>query len=177
MNVSSSGPAVGPADAPVTLIEFADFQCPYCARALPVIAEVRERFPTQLRVVFKHMPLDSIHPYARPAARAAVCAEKQDKFWPYHDVLFQNVRALGTDQLRAHADTAGLDLAAFDACLATPEPDARRQRRFRGGQERRGHGNAGLRAERTPCCAGCVRPDDLAERIERALADAGAPRG
>lgn len=125
IEVSSSGPSMGPADAPVTLIEFADFQCPFCSRALPVIRSLRERYPTQLRVVFKHLPLSSIHPRARPAAEASVCAEQQGKFWEFHDRVFQNASALADEDLRGHASQLGLDLAAFDACLQGTEHAAR----------------------------------------------------
>ena len=116
VQVSSSGPALGPDDAPVTLIEFSDFQCPFCARAVPVIQELQKRYPTQLRVVYKHMPLESIHPRARAAAVAAVCADEQGKFWPFHDRIFEN-RAFGDADLRADAQAVGLDLAKFDACV------------------------------------------------------------
>jgi protein-disulfide isomerase len=174
VTVSSTGPSIGPADAPVTLIEFADFQCPYCVRAVPILASMRERYPTQLRVVFKHMPLDSIHPRARPAARAAVCAEKQDKFWPLHDLLFQNHRALDDAQIRTYAGGAGLDLAAFDACIASPETDARVTADF---EEGRAAGITGTPAFvlNGRLLRGLRSPDDLAERIEKALAASGAP--
>jgi protein-disulfide isomerase len=125
IEVSSSGPSIGPADAPVVLIEFADFQCPYCSRALPVIQALRERYPTQLRVVFRHLPLASIHPRARPAAEASFCAEQQGKFWEFHDRVFQQPDALADADLRAHAEQLGLDLAKFDGCLQSPEPAAR----------------------------------------------------
>jgi protein-disulfide isomerase len=175
VNVSTAGPFVGPADAPVTLVEFADFQCPYCVRAVPILADVRQRYPTQLRVVFKHMPLDTIHPFARPAARAAVCAEKQDKFWPFHDILFQNSRALADEQLRAYAGTAGLDLAAYDACIAAPETEARVSADF---EEGRAAGITGTPAFvlNGRLLRGLRSPDDLAERIDDALAAAGAPK-
>jgi len=119
VEVSSTGPAVGPADAPVTLIEFSDFQCPFCSRALPVIKALRDRYPTQLRVVYKHLPLESIHPRARAAAEAAVCAEEQGRFWEFHDQVFANASALSDDDLRGHASKVGLDLAAFETCRAS----------------------------------------------------------
>jgi protein-disulfide isomerase len=121
VQVSSNGPAVGPADAPVTLIEFSDFQCPFCARANPVIQTLRERYPTQLRVVYKHLPLEAIHPRARAAAEASVCAEQQGKFWEYHDRLFATPGALSDEDLKGYATAVGLDVGAFDTCLQDPK--------------------------------------------------------
>ena len=79
----------GPADAPVTVTLFDDFQCPYCARLLPTIEKVMQAYPTQVRVVFKHFPL-SMHKFARQAAIASIAARNQGKFWPLHDQLFAN---------------------------------------------------------------------------------------
>jgi protein-disulfide isomerase len=174
VQVSADGPSLGPADAPVTLIEFADFQCPYCARAVPIVHGVRERYPTQLRIVFKHLPLESIHPRARGAARAAICAEKQDKFWPYHDLLFQNSRALGEEELRSYAGTLGLDLTAFDACLASPELDARIAADV---AEARAAGVSGTPAFvlNGVLLRGLRRVDDLSARIDRELAATATP--
>ncbi|HHP7238547.1 DsbA family protein [Longibacter sp.] len=92
---SEGMPALGPADAPVTLIEFSDFQCPYCARATTLVDQLRERYPDRLRVVFMHFPLSS-HEWARPAAMAAQCAARQDEeaFWRLHDFYFSNQDAL-----------------------------------------------------------------------------------
>ena len=125
VQVSSSGPAVGPDDAPVTLIEFSDFQCPFCARAHPLIQALRERYPTQLRVVYKHLPLEAIHPRSRAAAEAAVCAEQQGKFWEYHDRLFATPGALSDEDLKGYASAVGLDMAAFDTCLQDPKRSER----------------------------------------------------
>jgi protein-disulfide isomerase len=171
VNVSGNGPSLGPADAPVTLVEFADFQCPYCARALPLVSELRERFPTQVRVVFKHLPLESIHPRARAASEAAICAEKQDRFWPYHDLLFQNPRALGDADLRAHAGTVGLDLAAFDACLQGPE---RTERIAADVAEATAAGISGTPAFvlNGVLIRGLRSPDEMAALVERELAAA-----
>ena len=116
IDVASDGPARGPADAPITIVEFSDFQCPYCRRVLPTIEEVVERYPEQVRIVFRNFPLDN-HARARPAAEAALCANEQDKFWPYHDVLFENARALEDADLARYAEEVGLDVAAFETCL------------------------------------------------------------
>lgn len=117
--------AIGRADAPVTLIEFSDFQCPFCGRY------VRETLPRikaeyvdtgKIRYVFRHYPIDSLHPQAVGSAHAAVCAEKQGKFWPMHDRLFANPRDHSAEQLRGHASAVGLNLDAFATCLSGPAP-------------------------------------------------------
>src|SRR5690606_11545460 len=75
--VAGEGPPRGPPDAPITLVEFSDYQCPYCKSAEKIVAEVLDRYPTQVRLVYRHFPLDNIHPQARGAAEAAACAEEQ----------------------------------------------------------------------------------------------------
>jgi len=102
---SEGMPARGPADAPVTLIEFSDFQCPYCARATTLVDQLRERYPDRLRVVFMHFPLSS-HEWARPAAMAAQCAARQDEdaFWRLHDFYFSNQDALTPGNVMAKSE-------------------------------------------------------------------------
>ncbi|MCL4819798.1 MAG: DsbA family protein [Vicinamibacteria bacterium] len=109
-------PALGPSEAPVTLIAFSDFQCPYCARVEPTLVQLRARYPTQLRIVFRDFPL-AMHKEALKAAEAAGCADEQGKFWPMHERLFANPKALGSDDLKRHAAALGLDSAGFAACL------------------------------------------------------------
>jgi len=118
VEVLADGPSLGPATAPVTIVEFSDFQCPFCARAIPIVKELRERYPEQVRIVFRHLPLDRIHPRARAAAEAAVCAHDQDAFWKFHDVVFENNRALTDEDLEGHAAEAGLDVALFQQCVS-----------------------------------------------------------
>jgi protein-disulfide isomerase len=117
VQVGTTGPARGPADARVTIVEFSDFQCPFCARAKPVLDEVEKRHPKDVRIVYRHLPLDSIHPRARPSAEASACAAESNKFWEYHDRLFANNKALSDADLRKYASEVGLDAAAFDECL------------------------------------------------------------
>jgi protein-disulfide isomerase len=113
------GPARGPANAPVTVVEFSDFQCPYCQRAKPVLDEIATRHPSDVKIVYRHLPLDSLHPRARASAEAAACAGEANKFWEYHDKLFANNRALADADLRKYAGEVGLDAAAFDECVKT----------------------------------------------------------
>lgn len=110
--------SMGPADAPVTLVEYGDYQCPYCARARPVLEELVERASGKVRLVFRHYTLDSVHPLARRAAEAAEAAGVQDSFWPMHRLLYENQDRLDEGDLRSHAASLGLDLARFEDDLA-----------------------------------------------------------
>jgi protein-disulfide isomerase len=117
VQVEAAGrPSKGPADAPVELIEFSDFQCPFCLRAFPIVKQVMAAYPDSVRLVYRNYPLPG-HPRARPAAEAAACAADQGKFWEYHDRLFENQDKLSDDDLKAHAVALGLDAAKFNACF------------------------------------------------------------
>jgi Na+:H+ antiporter, NhaA family len=109
---------LGGADAPVTLVEYGDFQCPYCGEAYPVVRDLRERFADQLRFVFRHMPLADLHPRAPFAAEAAEAAGAQGRFWEMHDRLFEHQLELSDAELREHAEAVGVgDAGRFDAEL------------------------------------------------------------
>ena len=108
----ADSPVRGEKDAPVTIVEFSDFQCPFCARATPIVAEVLKKYPGKVKYVFKHYPLP-FHPAARPAALASMAAQEQGKFWEMHDVLFQNQATLDAGKLEEYAKQAGLDVARF----------------------------------------------------------------
>ena len=116
----AGAPTLGRADAPVTIVEFSDYQCPFCQRfvatTLPILK--KEYVDTgKVRYVFRDYPLDHLHPQARKAAEAAHCAGEQGKFWEMHDVLFRNQRVLATTQLAEHAKVAGIGGKKFDECL------------------------------------------------------------
>lgn len=112
-------PASGPADAPVTIIQFAEFQCPYCGKARQTLQEVERAYEGRVRFVFRDFPL-GFHEYAVPAAIAANCAEPQGKYWAVHDKLMENQRALTDADLERVAQEVGLDLAAWNACRKEP---------------------------------------------------------
>jgi protein-disulfide isomerase len=113
--VSTAGaPAKGADSAPVTIVEFSEFQCPFCARVLPTLKQVEDTYQGNVRIVWKHLPL-SIHKDALGAALAAEAARKQGKFWEYHDRLFANQNRLGPDELKQHAKDLQLDLKRFEA--------------------------------------------------------------
>lgn len=123
----------GPAAAPVTLVEYGDFQCPYCGDAYPVVRDLAERFGDSLRFVFRHMPLDDLHPRAHAAALAAEAAAVQGSFWEMHDRLFEHQLELGDDDLLGHAEALGLDAERFRADLADPALAERVAADFRSG--------------------------------------------
>jgi protein-disulfide isomerase len=109
-------PTKGPATAPIEMIEFSDFQCPFCERAFPTVAKVLSDYGDKIHFVYRHFPLDS-HPQARPAAEAAQCAAEQGKFWPYHDRLFGDQSKLDDADLKQSAAALGMDTAQFNACV------------------------------------------------------------
>lgn len=116
--VSATGVAAkGPENAPVTLVEFSDFQCPWCSRIAPTLEEIRATYGDKVRIEFRHFPLDQLHPEARKASEAAFCAQEQDKFWVLHDDHFANQKALGLEEIKERAESLGLDVAALDRCL------------------------------------------------------------
>lgn len=117
VDVPSDSPSFGPATAKVTIVEWSDFQCPYCARAVPVIKQIKDTYKNDVRVVFRHQPLRSIHPQAEIAAEASMAAHEQGKFWEMHDVLFANARALSRPDLEKYAQQLGLDMNKFKAVL------------------------------------------------------------
>jgi protein-disulfide isomerase len=124
VSVASAGhPSRGTASAPVTIVEFSDFQCPFCRAAEGSLKEVRQKYGDQVRLVYMDFPL-GFHPHAMDAARAARCAADQDKFWPFHDELFLDQKKLDPNDLKQTAAKIGLDGNKFDSCFATAEHDA-----------------------------------------------------
>ena len=111
-------PSIGPADAPITIIEFSDYQCPYCQKwESQVFQRLLDDYPTQVRIVYRDFPLNSIHPEAAPSANAANCAGEQDAYWGFHDKLFSYELDLGKDAYLQYARELNLDMTAFSACL------------------------------------------------------------
>jgi protein-disulfide isomerase len=113
---AGNSPAKGPANAPIELIEFADFQCPYCLAASPTVKRVLDTYGDRIRFVYRNFPLES-HPDARPAAEAAQCANEQGQFWAYHDRLFGEPGKLSDADLKHAAAALGIDLPRFNKCV------------------------------------------------------------
>jgi protein-disulfide isomerase len=109
----------GNVDAPVTIVEFADFQCPYCQEVEPSLKAVLDKYQGKVRLAFRDFPINQIHPQAQHAAEASRCAGEQGKFWEYHDLLYAKQEKLDPVSLKDYARTAGLDVERFGACLAS----------------------------------------------------------
>jgi protein-disulfide isomerase len=112
-------PSIGPEDAPITIVEFSDFQCPYCERWHSQVYEpLMAAYPGKIRLVYRNFPLTQIHPQAMSAAEAALCAGEQDAYWQYHDKLFENYDVLGENLYSQIASSLGLDVTAFKTCMS-----------------------------------------------------------
>lgn len=114
--IADTSPSIGPADAVITIVEFSDFQCPFCSRLADSMHELIELYPGQIRLVFRHFPL-SFHEHAHLAAQAAVCAQEQGQFWEMHDAMFDRQASLHAEGLLELASEAGVDPDALTACL------------------------------------------------------------
>ena len=131
---ASDSPSRGSANAPIEMIEFSDFQCPFCLRANPTVQQVLNTYGDRIRFVYRHYPLPN-HPNARPAAEAAACANEQGKFWPYHDRLFANPAKLSDADLKQNAAELGLDTSKFNACVDSHKAKAQIDADVRAGED------------------------------------------
>ena len=131
--VGESDHVLGPETAVVTLLEYGDYQCPYCGQAYPIIKELLDRVGRQVRFVFRNFPLATVHPHAEGAAEAAEAAGAQERFWAMHDVLFENQEALGGEDLVGYASALGLDESRFVGELTEHVHAARVREDFVGG--------------------------------------------
>lgn len=110
-------PNLGNPQAGIQIVEFSDFQCPYCAQAHTIMRELLNKYPNNFYYIYRDFPLEDIHPQARLAAEAAACAHEQQKFWPYHDLLFNNQSKLELGNLLNYATQVGIDSQNFTDCL------------------------------------------------------------
>jgi protein-disulfide isomerase len=115
--VTSDNPTLGLKNAPVTIVEFSDFECPFSRQAFPIIRETTNTFGGKVLYQYRHFPISEIHANAENAVLASECANEQGKFWPYHDKLFQNQDNLAIDSLKAYAAEIGLDEVQFANCF------------------------------------------------------------
>jgi protein-disulfide isomerase len=131
--VSNADHRAGPDDAPVTLVEYGDYECPHCGSAHRIVAAVRQRMGPRLRFVFRHFPLAEIHPHAMHAAEAAEAAADQGKFWEMHNALFEIQEALEDSDLIRYARELGLDAARVQLELESGARETRVREQFRSG--------------------------------------------
>ncbi len=108
----------------MTIVEFSDFQCPFCKRVEPTLTKVMSRYSDKVKLAYRDFPLDQLHSDARKAAEAARCANDQGKFWAYHYLLYTNAPKLGSEQLKTYAQEVGLDVPAFEQCVSSRKHQA-----------------------------------------------------
>lgn len=171
VEVAAVGPMLGPETAPVTIVEFSDFNCPFCQRVTPTLKELRARYPQEVRIVFRHFPL-GMHPRARAIAEAAVCADEQGRFWAFHDRVFETAEPMSDEEILTVAGELALDLEAFEACLASERPAQVVERDMAAGKA--------LGVTGTPAffvngvrISGAQPLEAFVERVESELAEAG----
>jgi len=116
VKMAAKSPSRGPSDAPIQIVEFSDFQCPFCFRVGPSLKQVFDTYGDRIHLVYREYPLPN-HPNAKPASEAGLCANDQGKFWPFHDRLFASQQRLSGSDLKQHAVELGLDAAKFNACV------------------------------------------------------------
>lgn len=131
--VTAADHSEGPLDAPLTLVEYGDYECPHCGRAFPIVKQLQKTFKGRLRFIFRNFPISQIHEHAVHAAIAAEAASRQDKFWPMHDRIFMHQSRLNDASLRQYAADLDLDLDRFDRDVADPALAERVRADFDGG--------------------------------------------
>lgn len=174
--VSESDHRSGPDDAPVTLVEYGDYECPHCGRAHPIVQEVRRQMGHRLRFVFRNFPLAEAHPHAVHAAEAAEAAGAQGRFWEMHDLLFERQQALEDSDLARYARHLGLDAERFRQDLTAGTFADRVRQDFRSGVRSGVNGTPtffidGARHD------GPWDPETLLEALERAAGGGSRPKG
>lgn len=120
--ITADDHSIGPDNATVTLVEYSDFECPFCARHYETMKNIRDKYSDSVRIIFRHFPL-SMHENARPAALASECAAEQGKFWEMHDIIFENNESLSDEALAGFANEIGLDNGKFKDCYESEKYD------------------------------------------------------
>jgi protein-disulfide isomerase len=170
--LTSAGQWIGNPNAPVRIVEFSDFQCPFCAKTHPAVEAVQRRHPDRVAVLYRHFPLDPIHPYARKAAHASECAAAQGRFAQFTAALFAQQDSIGAKPWsRFAAETGVSDAAAFERCVGDAKVAANVERDARAGRETR------VQVTPTLVINGTLHPGMVTEaELERLVAEAGPGR-
>lgn len=170
LTVKESDHIRGNPNAPVTIIEYSDFECPFCERFHPTVKQALNDYPDDVRWVYRHFPLDSIHIEARPAAEASECAAEQGKFWEFADGLFENQSRLGKAFYNELAQNIGLNMDQFSECVSSRKYKDHVEANLQEGIKAGVTGTPGsfINGEKIP---GAVPYDYLKEAVEKALAN------
>ncbi len=167
---NAGAPTLGRDGAPITIVEFSDFQCPYCGGFAPTLKKVEQDFGDQVKVVFRQFPLSSIHQYAPKAAEASLCAQDQGKFWAMHDLMFQEQDRLSVTDLKEKAGRLGLDRKQFDSCLDTGRHVEQVQNDQKEGRRLGINGTPAVFINGVPVPGGAVPYETIAQAIQDELA-------
>jgi protein-disulfide isomerase len=167
---NAGAPARGSDDAKVTLVEFSDFQCPFCGRFFPTLKQIEQKYGDSVRVVYRQYPIPSLHPNAFKAAEASLCANDQGKFWDMHDVMFQEQNALTVSELKQKARRIGLDGRKFDDCMDTGRHTEQVQNDMRAGSRVGVTGTPALFVNGIPIDGGAVPLATVVQAIDQEFA-------
>lgn len=173
LNVGSDDHIRGNPSAPVTIVEFSDLQCPFCQRFHPTLQQALAEYGDQVRWVYKHFPLDAIHPNARPAAEASECVAEQkgnDGFWQFVDGVFENQSRIGPDLYRELAQNIGLNMGQFDDCVSSRKYQQKVEDQYQQGVAAGVRGTPGSFVN-GEAVSGAVPYDTLKAAIDKALQD------
>jgi protein-disulfide isomerase len=166
---NAGAPTEGPNDAPVTLVEFSDFQCPYCKGVAPALKEVERNYAKKVRIIYRQYPIPSLHPYAPKAAEASLCANEQGKFWEMHDAMFDDQTKLGVSDLKQTSRRLGMDGKKFDSCLDSGKYVEQIQNDQKEGQRSGVNGTPAIFINGVYVDGGAVPYSVLASRIDKEL--------
>lgn len=170
---NEGAPTMGREGAPVTLVEFSDFQCPYCQGFAPILKRVQQEYPDKVQIVYRQYPIASLHPFAIKAAEASLCAHEQGKFWEMHDLMFNEQQRLGVSDLKEKASRLGMNQKKFDGCLDSGRFVERIQNDLKEGARAGITGTPAVFVNGTIIEGGAVPYERVAAAIDKELARLG----